>query len=53
MNVQKPETKKFFILQVQRRETATNHTPVYTFGLGYPPPRQKQIYSQTLKTQRL
>lgn len=37
MNVQKRETKKFFILQVQRRETATNHTPVYTFGLGYPP----------------
>lgn len=26
----------FFALQVQRRETAMNHTPVYTFGLGYP-----------------
>ena len=45
MNVQKPETKKFFILQVQRRETATNHTPVYTFGLGYPPKTKTNLFT--------
>ena len=42
--VQKGETK--FFVCIQKRETAMNHTPVYAFGLGYPPPRQKQIYSQ-------
>ena len=33
----------FFVLQVQRRETAMNHTPVYTFGLGYPPQDKTQF----------
>lgn len=32
--VQKRETK--FFMYVQKHETAMNHTPVYTFGLGYP-----------------
>lgn len=33
------------VVNIHKRETATNHTPVYAFGLGYPPPKQKQIYS--------
>ena len=37
--------QKIFFIRMLKRETATNHTPVYTFGLGTPP-RQKQIYSQ-------
>lgn len=28
---------------VQKGETAMNHTPVYTFGLGYPPQDKTQI----------
>ena len=39
----------FFVLQVQRRETAMNHTPVYTFGLGYPPMTKTNLF--TFKTQ--
>jgi hypothetical protein len=31
------KTRNKFFMCVQKRETATNHTPVYTFGLGYPP----------------
>ena len=34
-----------FVLQVQRRETATNHTPVYTFGLGYPPMTKTNLFT--------
>lgn len=41
--------QKIFFIRTRKRETATNHTPVYTFGLGISP-RQKQIYSQ-FKTQ--
>lgn len=35
----------FFVLQVQRRETAINHTPVYTFGLGYPPMTKTNLFT--------
>ena len=35
----------FFVLQVQRRETAMNHTPVYTFGLGYPPMTKTNLFT--------
>ena len=31
------------VIYVQKRETAMNHTPVYTFGLGYPPQDKTQI----------
>ena len=42
----------FFVLQVQRRETAINHTPVYTFGLGYPPMTKTILFTiQKLKAQ--
>lgn len=30
---------------VQKRETATNHTPVYTFGLGYPPMTKTNLFT--------
>lgn len=30
---------------MQRRETATNHTPVYTFGLGYPPKTNNNLFT--------
>lgn len=30
---------------VQRRETAMNHTPVYTFGLGYPPMTKTTLFT--------
>lgn len=35
----------FFALQVQRRETAMNHTPVYTFGLGYPLKTKHKLFT--------
>lgn len=28
-----------------KRETATNHTPVYTFGLGYPPMTKTNLFT--------
>ena len=34
---------------VQKVETAMNHTPVYTFGLGYPPKTKTKLF--TFKTQ--
>ena len=34
-----------FVLQVERCETATNHTPVYTFGLGYPPMTKTNLFT--------
>jgi hypothetical protein len=40
--VQKGETK--FFVYIQKRETATNHTPVYTFGLGYPPMTKANLF---------
>ena len=30
---------------VQKRETAMNHTPVYTFGLGYPPMTKTNLFT--------
>lgn len=36
--------KQIFIY-VQKRETATNHTPVYTFGLGYPPKTKHNLFT--------
>ena len=30
---------------MQKRETATNHTPVYTFGLGYPPMTKTNLFT--------
>lgn len=30
---------------VQEHETATNHTPVYTFGLGYPPMTKTNLFT--------
>ena len=32
-------------MYVQKRETATNHTPVYTFGLGYPPKTKHKLFT--------
>lgn len=50
MCVQKGETKIFFLIfriaiNVQRRETAMNHTPVYAFGLGYPPMTKHNLFT--------
>lgn len=33
------------VINVQRRETAMNHTPVYTFGLGYPPKTKTILFT--------
>jgi hypothetical protein len=33
------------VINVQRRETAMNHTPVYTFGLGYPPKTKTTLFT--------
>lgn len=41
-------TRNKFFIYVQKRETATNHTPVYTFGLGYPPMTKTNLF--TFKT---
>lgn len=30
---------------VQKGETAMNHTPVYTFGLGYPPKTKHKLFT--------
>lgn len=38
------DEKQFFIY-VQKRETAMNHTPVYTFGLGYPPMTKTNLFT--------
>ena len=37
------------VVNVQERETAINHTPVYAFGLGYPPMTKTTLF--TFKTQ--
>lgn len=34
---------------VQKGETAMNHTPVYTFGLGYPQDKNNIIHNSKLK----
>lgn len=34
----------FKLLCVQKGETAMNHTPVYTFGLGYPPMTKQNLF---------
>lgn len=38
------EKQKFFVC-IQKRETAMNHTPVYTFGLGYPPMTKPNLFT--------
>lgn len=50
MCVQKGETKIFFLIfktvvNMHKRETAMNHTPVYTFGLGYPPKTKTTLFT--------
>nr|DAF28076.1 MAG TPA: hypothetical protein [Caudoviricetes sp.] len=37
------------VVNMHKRETAMNHTPVYTFGLGYPPKTKHNLF--TFKTQ--
>ena len=32
-------------MNVRKYETATNHTPVYTFGLGYPPKTNNNLFT--------
>lgn len=32
-------------MNIQKRETAINHTPVYTFGLGYPPMTKTNLFT--------
>lgn len=39
------ENEKQFFIYVQKRETAMNHTPVYTFGLGYPPMTKTNLFT--------
>lgn len=43
--VYKNAKQKFFILYIQKRETAMNHIPVYTFGLGYPPITKTNLFT--------
>lgn len=43
------ENEKQNFIYVQKRETAMNHTPVYIFGLGYPPMTKTNLF--TFKTQ--
>ena len=38
------------VVHVQKGETAMNHTPVYTFGLGHPPMTKTNLF--TFKTQK-
>lgn len=38
------EKQNFFVC-IQKRETAMNHTPVYTFGLGYPPMTKTTLFT--------
>lgn len=52
MNVQKPETKNFLFYKCKDVKQQ-RITPRYILSDWGIPPRQKQIYSQTLKTQRL
>lgn len=47
MYVQKREIK--FFICVQECETAMNHTPVYTFGLGYPPMTKTNLFTNVQK----
>nr|DAR39721.1 MAG TPA: hypothetical protein [Caudoviricetes sp.] len=37
------------VVNMHKRETAMNHTPVYTFGLGHPPKTKHNLF--TFKTQ--
>ena len=45
----KDEKQIFFIFKtvvnMHKRETAMNHTPVYTFGLGYPPMTKTNLFT--------
>ena len=50
------EKQKYFLIfktvvNMHKRETATNHTPVYTFGLGYPPMTKTNLF--TFKTYQI
>lgn len=50
LQVQRRETKIFFLIfktvvNMYKRETAMNHTPVYTFGLGYPPMTKHNLFT--------
>lgn len=49
MCARKGETK--FFVCIQKRETAMNHTPVYTFGLGHPPKTKHNLF--TFKTHKI
>ena len=54
--MQRRETKIFFlifktVINAHKRETAMNHTPVYTFGLGYPPMTKTNLF--TFKTYQI
>ena len=33
------------VVNMHKRETAMNHTPVYTFGLGYPPMTKTNLFT--------
>ena len=33
------------VINAHKRETAMNHTPVYTFGLGYPPMTKTNLFT--------
>ena len=44
------EKQNFFLIfktvvNMHKRETAMNHTPVYTFGLGYPPMTKTNLFT--------
>ena len=46
----KDEKQKYFLIfktvaNIHKRETAMNHTPVYTFGLGYPPMTKTNLFT--------
>lgn len=39
-------------MYIQKRKTAMNHTPVYTFGLGYPPMTKTNLFTQNSKSMK-
>lgn len=47
------EKQKYFflifktVINMHKRETAMNHTPVYTFGLGYPPKTKTNLFTNS------
>jgi hypothetical protein len=46
----KDEKQKYFLIfkivvNMHKRETAMNYTPVYTFGLGYPPMTKTNLFT--------